>query len=287
MPDLPLITIVTTTFNSINTVRDTIESVLTQGYPRLEHLIVDGGSTDGTMDLVRSYPHLKWVSEKDRGHYDAMNKGVRMSTGDVICILNSDDCFTPGTLLKVGQAFATHPAWDALFGNLVFVDSHGKPIYARDEIPYNYNVLRYTGILYVNHQALFVRRSVHDRIGYYSDDKYVNCCDYDFILRLGRMGCRVGHLKERVVHYRYHDHGQSADMRIARNMLREVAIIRMENGVPGGLAGRILKFLYQVKRQLWKLVYNGRLDLVPGTVKLRSHMREKTQFTSNSDAQKL
>lgn len=287
MPELPLITIVTTTFNSIHTVRETIESVRTQNYPRLEHLIIDGGSTDGTMDLVRSYPHLRWVSEKDKGHYDAMNKGVRMAAGDVICILNSDDCFTPGTLDKVGRAFADHPEWDGLFGNLVFVDGQGRPIYARDEIPYDYNVLRFAGICYVIHQALFVRKAVHERIGYYRDDLYVNCCDYDFILRLGREGCRIGHLKARILHYRYHDHGQSADMRVVRNMRREAAVILREHGAPGGLAGRVLRFIYRAKRQLWKLVYNGRMDLVPGTVKLRAHMREKTLFTSNSDAQKL
>ena len=114
MPQTPRISVVTPTFNGATTLRETIESVLAQDYQNWEHIVFDGGSVDGTLDLLRSYPHLKWVSEKDQGHYHAMNKGVERSTGEIVAILNSDDCYEPGTLRKVAQAFEENPDWDAL-----------------------------------------------------------------------------------------------------------------------------------------------------------------------------
>src|SRR5713226_4506797 len=128
MSELPRISVVTPTFNSRHTLRETIESVLRQGYPRYEHIVMDGGSTDGTLDILRQYPHLKWVSEKDKGHYDAMNKGILKAKGEVVNILNSDDCYRPGTLELVGNAFSAHPGWDGLFGDVVYVDGENQEI---------------------------------------------------------------------------------------------------------------------------------------------------------------
>jgi len=105
MADLPRISIVTPSFNSEGTIRETIRSVLEQDYRNWEHLVVDGGSTDGTIKVLQSFPGLKWSSEKDEGHYHAMNKGIQRATGDLIVILNADDCFRPGALRSVAEAF--------------------------------------------------------------------------------------------------------------------------------------------------------------------------------------
>ena len=86
----PKISVVTPTFNGIVTLHETIESVLAQDYRNWEHIVVDGGSTDGTVDLLRTYSHLQWVSEKDKGHYHAMNKGIDRASGEVVAILNAD-----------------------------------------------------------------------------------------------------------------------------------------------------------------------------------------------------
>src|ERR1051325_3716474 len=122
MTDLPMLSIVTPCFNSVVTIRDTIESVRAQDYPNLEHLVMDGGSTDGTVELLKEYPHLVWLSEKDEGHYHAMNKGIERATGEVVAVLNADDCYRPGALRKIGEAFVAHPDWDGLFGDVVLVD---------------------------------------------------------------------------------------------------------------------------------------------------------------------
>jgi glycosyltransferase involved in cell wall biosynthesis len=278
--------IVTPSFNSIHTVRETLESVARQDYPDLEHIVMDGGSTDGTLDVVRQFPNVHWESEKDEGHYHAMNKGVIKATGDIIAILNSDDCYRPGALSIVAKAFKEHPDWDGLFGDLVYVDERGNEIYRREEAVFDYDVLRY-GLCYVIHPTLFVRKAVHDRLGLYRHKDYYNSCDFEFILRLGRAKCRIGHVPELLVNYRYHEHGQSADLRVTRNMKKEGTKIRRDHGVPSGITGKIMNNLMRLKRQVQKLIYRGKCDLIPGTFILRKHMRPRTSFKSNIPIEKL
>src|SRR5690242_11235657 len=98
MTQVPKVSVVTPVFNGRHTLRETIRSVLQQDYPNYEHIIVDGGSTDGTLDILKEYPSLIWSSEKDEGHYDAMNKGILKATGEIVNILNADDCYRPGAL---------------------------------------------------------------------------------------------------------------------------------------------------------------------------------------------
>src|ERR1035441_146572 len=94
------VSVITPCFNSATTIRETIQSVLQQNYPEFEHIVMDGGSTDGTLEILKEYPHLLWTSGRDEGLYDAMNKGVARGSGDLEVILNSDDCFRPGALAR-------------------------------------------------------------------------------------------------------------------------------------------------------------------------------------------
>ena len=123
------ISIVTATFNSSATLRDTIKSVLGQTYRDFEHLIIDGGSKDDTLDIVREYEpqyggRLRWVSERDRGIYDAMNKGIAMATGDVVGILNSDDFYTSDTVLQAVAEAMQEQSVDAVYGDIHYVNEH-------------------------------------------------------------------------------------------------------------------------------------------------------------------
>lgn len=280
------ISVVTPTFNSIHTLQATIESVMKQDYPHVEHIVVDGGSKDGTLELLRRYPHLKWVSEKDEGHYHAMDKGTRMATGDVVAVLNSDDCYRPGVLAEVARAFQKHPNWDGLFGDVVFVDGDGKEIFRREEAKFDRQIIRY-GHNVVNHQALFLKTAVYLRIGGYRYKDFKNCCDYEYVMRLIREHCRIGHIPVFLIDYRYHDHGQSADLRVRANMARESAAIRKEYGVPGGSVGKVLHVYARLKRQAEKLLIRGKCDLIPGGLLLKKHLREKTSFSSNIGVDKL
>jgi len=283
----PKITIVTPSFNSIHTIKATIDSVATQDYADVEHIVVDGGSTDGTIDVLKSYPRLNWVSEKDEGHYHAMDKGSRMASGDVVAILNADDCYQPGVLTKVASAFEKHPDWDALFGDVVFVDGEGKEIFRRQEAMFDPQIVRY-GQNMANHQALFLKKEVYFRLGGFRYKEYKNCCDYEYVMRLIRANCRVRHIPVYIVNYRYHDHGQSADMRVRANMAKEIAQIQKEYGVPGGRRlAKVLLLYARLKRQIEKLLIRGTCDLIPGNILLKKHLRQRTSFSSNIGVDKL
>lgn len=287
MPALPKISVVTPCFNSTGTIRDTIESVRRQDYPACEHIVMDGSSTDGTVELLKEYPHLIWASERDEGHYHAMNKGVERATGDVVAVLNADDCYRAGALRAVGEAFAAHPDLDGLFGDVVMVDGTGREIYRREEAVFDYDILRLSGVCYVVHPTLFVKRSVFLRLGGFRHKVLKNAADYDFILRLGREGCRIGHVPALLVDYRWHALGQSADKRIQKNMRRECDMVRKEHGVPDGLRGKMLSVVTKGRRQLQKLRYRGKCDLIPGSWSLCKHMQEKTTFSSNIGLDKI
>jgi GT2 family glycosyltransferase len=169
----------------------------------------------------------------------------------------------------------------------VYVDGAGREIFRREEAGYDYNVLRFGNVCYVIHPTLFVKKGVYDRIGTYRYEKFLNCCDVDFILRLGQHGCRVGHIPHALANYRLHEHGQSADRRVSLNMKREYLLIRKEHGFPGGLRGKFFEIFAKAKRQLQKLIYRGKPDLIPGKLFLRKHMRDKTTFSSNIGLDKL
>jgi glycosyltransferase involved in cell wall biosynthesis len=280
------LSVVTPCFNSIHTIRETLESVGRQDYPHVEHIVVDGMSTDGTLELLKQFPKLRWISEKDEGHYHAMNKGITMATGDVVSILNADDCYCDGVLAKVAAGFSGHPEWDALFGDYIFVDGSGREILRRQEACWDAQIVRY-GFGLAMHPCLFVRKAVYGRLGLLRHKDFKNSCDYEFQMRLAQARCQVGLLREYFVRYRYHDFGQSADRRIVANMAKESAQIRAEYGVPGGWRGRVLREYARFKRQAQKLVVLGKCDLVPGTWQLRRQMRDKTQFSSNIGLDKL
>lgn len=186
---LPKITIVTPTLNQADFIEKTIISVLTQKYPDLEYIVVDGGSTDGTIEILKKYNEsLIWTSESDKGQVDAINKGLRRATGEIVAYLNSDDVYSPGTLLQIGIFFRNNPTAQIVTGKCHNVDINGKSI--RPVITFYKNTwlrLGATNFLkvlnYISQPATFWRKSLHNSIGYF-DPKYRFAMDYDFWLRI-------------------------------------------------------------------------------------------------------
>jgi hypothetical protein len=215
-----------------------------------------------------------------------MNKGIQMATGDAVAILNADDCYCPGILLKIGEALAEHPEWDGVFGDMIFVDDNGQEIFRREEAYWDRQIVRF-GFGIGQHQTLFVRKKIYDRLGLLRHKDFKNSCDYEFLMRMARAKCNIGNVHDYVVRYRYHQHGQSADKRVTANMRRESEAIRREYGVPGGALGKVLVQYARIKRQIEKLIVLGKCDLLPGGWHLKSHMREKTDFSTHSGADKL
>jgi glycosyltransferase involved in cell wall biosynthesis len=189
---LPSITIVTAAMNSERTIAATLRSVSEQAYGgELEHIVVDGGSTDGTLEIVRA-AGLRYVSEPDRGLTDALNKGIGMARGEIVGSLNSDDTYLPGALERVGAAFAAHPEVEWVTGRCPIVDDGGREI-RRGVTRYKEAFLsRHSFALhlvhnYVSAPATFARRSALEAVGGY-DERFRYSADYDMWLKLGRRG---------------------------------------------------------------------------------------------------
>jgi glycosyltransferase involved in cell wall biosynthesis len=189
--ELPKISIITPSLNQDTFIEATIQSILNQGYPNLEYLIIDGDSTDGTMQIVKRYEEqLSWISEKDNGQSAAINKGLRLATGDIVAFLNSDDLYEPGALLAVGEYFASHPEANWLTGLCINIDQSGNEIRRFNRFYKNFwlrwNSFSILKILnYVSQTSTFWRRSAMNKIGYLNEQLYYTM-DYDYWLRLGQ-----------------------------------------------------------------------------------------------------
>lgn len=183
-----IISIITATYNSAKTVCDTFKSVLLQNYTNYEYIVIDGGSKDGTVDIIREYEPLfsgrmKWISEPDKGIYDAMNKGIRMATGDVVGLLNSDDFYTSNNILaRVASAFKNNNL-DAVYGDIHFVNDCDlkKCVRYYSSKPFQRWWMRF-GFMPA-HPSFYCKRSVYEKYGAF-DLTYKVAADFECLLRL-------------------------------------------------------------------------------------------------------
>lgn len=188
----PSITIVTPCLNGAATLPAALASVRDQAYPGvLEHVVVDGGSTDGTLEILDAAPGVRYISEPDRGLSDAVNKGIRMASGDVIGWLNADDVYLPGALARVGAAFAADR--DALWatGECLILDGDGQEIRHAVTAYKSFFLRRWSYRLhlvqnFVSCPSTFVRRSAFDQVGLL-EERFKYSMDYDLWLRLGQL----------------------------------------------------------------------------------------------------
>lgn len=182
-----VISIITATYNSARTVRDTFNSILRQSYTNYEYIVVDGESKDGTVDIIHEYEPLfggkmKWISEPDKGIYDAMNKGIRMATGDVVGILNSDDFYTSSNILSSVAAELKDGKLDAVYGDIHYVRDYDlkKCVRYYSSRPFHRCWMRF-GFMPA-HPSFYCRREVYERYGMY-DLEYKVAADFECLLR--------------------------------------------------------------------------------------------------------
>lgn len=182
------VTIITLCFNSINTIEQTFKSVLSQNYSNLEYIVIDGGSTDGTIDVIKKYQDklAYWNSEKDEGIADGFNKGIAKANGDIVGIINSDDWYAPDTITKVVETFINNPTADFVFGDIIYTDLNGAELYIQTGNPNYQKSLKYE-MTAIHHPTVFVRRTVYQNYGGF-DKGYRIAMDYEFLLRITSKG---------------------------------------------------------------------------------------------------
>lgn len=187
----PLVSVVTPTYNMARFLPETIESVLSQDYPNLEYIVMDGGSTDETLDILKSYDgRLRWISQRDRGQSDAVNKGFLLTKGEIFTFLNADDVYFPGAISAAVAAFEADPDCAVVYGDAVYTREDGSVIKPYPVLPYDHDWLGHQ--CYICQPASFIRSDVFREVGMLDTSLHLTL-DYELWLRIStrRRMCKV------------------------------------------------------------------------------------------------
>lgn len=184
--DLPLVSVVTPSFNQARFLEQTIRSVIEQNYANLEYLLVDGGSTDGSLDIIHKYSKKIdwWVSEVDNGQAEAINKGLRRTKGEFVAWINSDDHYLPGAIDRAVSTFIQHPSVGLVFGDVLAIDENGQSI---NQLRYgDWSLLDLMSFRVIGQPSVFMRRSILEQVGF-MDTTYHFLLDHHLWIRMGQV----------------------------------------------------------------------------------------------------
>ncbi len=252
----PKISVITVSYNQGLYLEKCIQSVINQRYPNFEHIIIDGGSTDESIDVIRKYEeHLTyWVSEKDNGQSHAFNKGLEKATGEIIGWINSDDIYLNNCLIQASEYFTSHPRIDIVFSDYIYIDEHGEFIKFRKEIPFDFEIYRWTEDCYHANCAGFFRKEIFLELGGL-DESLQNSMDYEFYLRAASRGFEIGHIKACWGAYRLHSQSKSISQpELLKHTVGTIAAIFQSQ--ESKVISWPLKYLYKTIR-LCKKIFNG------------------------------
>jgi glycosyltransferase involved in cell wall biosynthesis len=203
--ELPLVSVVTPSLNQGRYVEETIRSVADQDYPRVEHIVVDGGSTDGTLEILGRYPQVRWTSEPDEGQADAIAKGFRHAKGAILAWLNSDDLYLPGAIAAAVEALSREPC-GLVYGGWRQIDEHGATLKDVPAKPWDYPMLLEQAN-FVPQPSSFFTREAYETVGGI-DTRYRYAMDHDLWLRIGAR-FEVCPLDRLLAAFRYHPESKS------------------------------------------------------------------------------
>jgi glycosyltransferase involved in cell wall biosynthesis len=203
------VSIVTPCLDAAAYIGETLASVRAQDHPDVEHIVVDGGSTDGTLDLLRGAPDVIWSSGPDDSMYDAINRGFRRATGELIAYQNADDRYaSPRVLSDVVACFAGHPEVDVVYGGFRYVDADGRALEEPPVPAFDLDLLRRTNFI-PPHSTFVRRRVVHDD-GFWLDPSLHYAGDWEWFLRMALAGKRFHHVPAVLSEFRRHERAASA-----------------------------------------------------------------------------
>ena len=228
-----------------------------------EHIIVDAGSTDETLDVLKSHPHLKWTSEPDGGMSDGINKGFRKATGDWVMWLNCDDCLLPDALEKVADFIKNHPEADVVHGDCIYMNEDKTPIRRKLDTPVDEWDFLFVGCC-IPSTSTFYRREILDA-GHLLDVAYRNCMDWEYYLRLTRLGYHFGYIPEALAKFRWYE--ESTTQKHWQRMVDEGLKCQREHidarRLPSILKNvtvlKTLRRAYQIRRLLKRIKTHGRI----------------------------
>jgi glycosyltransferase involved in cell wall biosynthesis len=246
---LPRVTVVTPSYNQARFLDETLRSVLCQRDQIHEFFVLDGGSADGSVDVIRRYERQIdfWTSEKDRGQSDAIDKGFARATGDILFWLNSDDVLTPGAIARVRKAMADHPDWDVVTGNSVHIDGQSRILSVHRVPRESWGMMR-RGVIHVTQQTCFFKRELYSRVGGLNHDLHW-VMDIELWLRMGEAGARWGHLPNVLGAFR--EHAESKGAKWKREYQEEHDYLKKQYPeFYGGPAHRVARLLYGMSQFL-------------------------------------
>jgi glycosyltransferase involved in cell wall biosynthesis len=257
------ISIITPSFNQGEFIEETILSVLNQNYDNIEYIIIDGGSSDNTINIIKKYEHkIKyWISENDDGQTDAINKGFERSSGDILCWLNSDDVYLPGTIQNIVNYFNTNPTIDVVYGDLEIIDKSGLVLGIKKVIPYSFRSQLFTASL-IPQPSSFWRASVTNRIGILNENYHYQM-DYEYFVRMGAYNLNFGIIKKSLTQFRLHVGSKTITEYKKLFFIDQIEI--QSRYIHTFLQNKriliILKYLYKLKVFIFRAIYRG--DIIP------------------------
>ncbi len=221
----PCITIVVPSYNHGRFIDKTLESIISQGYPELELIVVDGGSADQTVEVIRRYAsHIRWwVSEPDNGQAHAINKGMAQAAGEILAWLNSDDCLMPGALFRVADQFMASDDIDVVYGHRVLINESGEDV-GKWVLP-GHRKLILTYADFIPQETMFWRRSLWQRIGGQLDESFRFAMDWELIRRFINVNAEFKLIPAFLGQFRMHD-AQKTQADIETDGFKEMEIIR-------------------------------------------------------------
>ena len=260
----PKISIITPSYNQDQFLEETIQSVLSQNYPNIEYIIIDGGSTDNSVDIIKKYEKSLafWVSEKDNGQTYAINKGLKMCSGDIIAYINSDDIYMVGAFEYIAKFFNENPKYDMVYGDCYIINENSKVIRKKLELDFDYLMGCFIGFgIIIPQPTVFFARAVFEKIGFFNE-KYNYAMDAEYWARIATVS-KIEHISKYLASFRVHTASKTKiHLQETNNRYSEESIQLIRKSYENLMISNIISFrysfiirkIYRIKRILVKFI---------------------------------